>query len=522
MLHINTKHRKLILPFDDMLGNIFPDAPRLTQAGKLFIALDHDIEEVQFLRAAGITAPAPILYQYDWCKPAPDKMPFGVQKATTALLTTNKRAYVLNSFGTGKTKSALWAWHFLHINGLAGKLIVVAPLSTLTFTWASEVFQTLPGIKCQVLHGTRERRLKRLADPDAQVFIINHDGLGTIINELTARKDINVFCIDELAAYRNNTDRTKVARKYAQGMEWVWGMTGSPTPQAPTDAWAQATIITPHTVPKYFTRFRDDTMQKISQFKFIPRPDAVDRVYKVLQPAVRFTLNDVKELPELVERVQEVELGTEQKRVYDAMVKHAQAEVQGGKIDAMNQGAVLSKLLQISTGYVYKRDGTVVGLDNDKRIEAMLDAVTSAANKVIVFVPFKHALTGIGDALTVEGVDFETISGDTPKGQRDIIFSDFQTTSRIRVLAAHPATMSHGLTLTAADTIIWFGPTTSLETFEQANARITRFGQKNKQLVLMLQGTKVEKLMYQKLRAKQKVQNALLEMFADASEALVA
>lgn len=516
---INAKHRKVILPYETMLANIFPDAPILTREGKQFIAIDHDIEEVQFLRAAGITAPAPILYHYDWCKPQPDKMPFGVQKATAALLTTNKRAYVLNSFGTGKTKSALWAWHFLYINGLAGKLIVIAPLSTLTFTWASEVFQTLPGIKMNVLHGTRDRRLKRLADPTAHCFVVNHDGLETISKELTERKDIDTLCIDELAAYRNNSNRTKVVRKYAQDLQWVWGMTGSPTPNAPTDAWAQATIVTPGNVPKYFTRFRDDVMIRRTQFKFDPRPEAADRVYKVLQPSVRFTLNDVKELPELVERVQDVDLGVEQKRVYDAMFKHAFVEIQGGKIDAMNAGAVLSKLLQISTGYVYKRDGTVVGLDNDKRIQAMIDAVMSSSNKVIVFVPFKHALSGVGDALTVQSVDFETISGDTPKGQRDVIFSDFQNTSRIRVLAAHPATMSHGLTLTAADTIIWFGPTTSLETFEQANARITRVGQKNKQLVLMLQGTKVEKMMYAKLRAKQKIQNALLEMVEEASEA---
>lgn len=511
---INPRHRKIILPIDPMLTNIFPTAPILTREGKQFVAVHHGFHEVQFLRSIGMNPPAPILSQYDWC----GGTPFGIQKQTAALLTTNQRAYVLNSFGTGKTKSAIWAWHFLYINKLAGKMIVAAPLSTLTFTWASEVFKTLRGIKVQVLHGTREKRLKRLADPDADIFVINHDGLATIITELTKRTDINTLCIDELAAYRNNTDRTKCIRKYAQPLMWVWGMTGSPTPNAPTDAWSQATIITPKTVPPYFTRFRDEVMVRRTQFKYDPRPDAVDRVYKVLQPAVRFTLNDVMELPQLVERTQDVDLGPEQKRVYDAMVKHAKASVAGGEIDAMNAGAVMNKLLQISTGYVYKRDGVVVELDNDKRIDALKDAVMAAENKVIVFVPFKHALAGISHALTSEGIDVATISGDTPKGARDQIFNEFQNGPLIRVIAAHPATMSHGLTLTTADTIIWFGPTTSLETFEQANARITRVGQKNKQLVLMLQGTKIEKMMYAKLRAKQKIQNALLDMFAEASE----
>lgn len=516
MIHVSAKHKKVIVPFDQALMNLFPHAKTITQQGKNYIVLDHAIDETRLLRNMGMTVPAPILTQYDWA----GGTPFTIQKATAALLTTNKRAYVLNSFGTGKTKSAIWAWHFLYSLGLCGKLLVVAPLSTLTFTWAAEFFRTIPGVRVQVLHGARDKRLARLADKTADAYIINHDGMSVVLAELEKRGDIDALCIDELAAYRNGTAaRTKVMKKFAATRKWVWGMTGSPTPNAPTDAWAQASIITPNTVPRYFTHFRNDVMIKLTQFKYIPRPGSIDRVYQVLQPAVRFTLNDVMELPELVERVQDVDLGTEQKRVYDTMVKHARVAVQGGEIDAMNAGAVLNKLLQISTGYVYKRDGSTVALDNDKRIEAMTDAVMAANNKVIVFVPFKHALQGVIHALHLEGVDVHGVSGDTPKGQRDAIFHQFQNTESIRVIAAHPATMSHGLTLTAADTIIWFGPTTSLETFEQANARITRVGQKNKQLVLMLQGTKVERMMYANLRAKQKVQNALLDLFADASEA---
>jgi SNF2 family DNA or RNA helicase len=515
MIHVSAKHKKVIVPFDQALVNLFPAAKRITQEGNDYIVLDHAIDETRLLRNMGVAVPAPILYQYDWA----GGTPFVIQKATAALLTTNKRAYVLNSFGTGKTKSAIWAWHFLYSAGLCGKLLVVAPLSTLTFTWAAEVFRTVPGVRVQVLHGVRDKRVQKLNDLSADIYVINHDGLATVLRELEKRPDIDCLCIDELAAYRNGTaSRTKVMKKFAATKTWVWGMTGSPTPNAPTDAWAQASVITPNTVPKYFTHFRNEVMTRLTQFKYVPRPNAIERVYQALQPAVRFTLNDVMELPELVERVQEVDLGPEQKRVYETMVKHARVAVQGGEVDAMNAGAVLNKLLQISTGYVYKRDGTVVALDNDKRIEAMTDAVMAANNKVIVFVPFKHALEGVIHALHAEGIDVQGISGDTPKGVRDHIFNAFQNTQDVRVIAAHPATMSHGLTLTAADTIIWFGPTTSLETFEQANARITRVGQKNRQLILMLQSTKVEKLIYAKLRAKQKIQNALLDMFADASE----
>jgi len=143
--------------------------------------------------------------------------------------------------------------------------------------------------------------------------------------------------------------------------------------------------------------------------------------------------------------------------------------------------------------------------------------VLSTDRKVIVFVPFVHALDGIRKRLDDEGMDVATVSGATPKSDRDQLFNVFQNTSKVRVLVAHPQCMSHGLTLTAADTIIWFAPTTSLEIFEQANARIRRVGQKHKQQILMFQSTKAERQMYARLRAKQKVQNTLLEMFSDAT-----
>ncbi|HEY7822834.1 MAG TPA: DEAD/DEAH box helicase, partial [Acidimicrobiia bacterium] len=433
--------------------------------------------------------------------------------------TMNQRAYVLNGMGTGKTKAALWAWHYLYGRKEAKKLLVVAPLSTLNFTWGREIFQTLPGIKIQVLYGTRKKRIERLEDREADVYIINHDGLSVIAKSLEGRDDIDTIILDELAIYRNGgAARTKVTRKVTAPMKWAWGMTGSPTPNLPTDAWAQCTILTPNTVPKYFNRFRDDTMTKITQFKWVPKQDALDHVFEVMQPAVRFTLDDVMELPDLVERTVEVELGPKQAKVYKQMEQHAHTLIASQEITAMNAGAVLSKLLQISTGYVYTREKEVVNLDNGNRLTALVDAVNSTDRKVIVFVPFVHALEGIAERLTSEGHDVRTVYGGTAKGERETAFNLFQNTDSVKVLVAHPQCMAHGLTLTAADTIIWFAPIPNLEIFEQANARIRRIGQKHKQQVLMFSATKAEKRMYAKLRAKQRVQNMLLDLFAEASE----
>lgn len=514
-IHISPKHRLLGVPVRPDLENIFASSKRATLGGNELLLINHGSDETKLLRNFGYDVPAPILSNYDW----DGGTPFEIQKKTAAMLTMNKRAYVLNSMGTGKTKASLWSWRYLNLRGEAGKLLVVAPLSTLNFTWAREVFQTLPGLSVQVIYGTRAKRLQRLGDTNADVYIVNHDGLAVIADALADRPDIDTCILDELAVYRNGTSaRAKVTRKVVAPMKWVWGMTGSPTPNSPTDAWAQCTLLTPHTVPKWFNRFRDEVMYKITQFKWGAKETAVDRVFEVMQPAVRFTLDDVVELPELVERTVDVEMGPKQAKIYKQMEDQAHVMVQSQEITAMNAGAVLNKLLQISTGYVYTRDGGVVALDNESRLTAILDIVNSTDRKVLVFMPFIHALDGVSKRLTSEGYDVRVVSGATPKAQRDQTFNLFQNTSAVKVLVAHPQCLAHGLTLTAADTIVWAAPIASLEIFDQANARITRVGQKHKQQIIMLQSTKAEKQMYAKLRAKQKVQGFLLEMFQEASK----
>ena len=511
---VNRKHQVMCVPHADSVINLFPEAKQLELGGQPFVVLPHKPVETYLLRKLGYSAPSPILTHYDWSGGAP----FATQKSTAALLSLEQRAYVLNGMGTGKTRSALWAWDYLRSNGICGKMLVSAPLSTLNFTWAREVFNILPHRKYAVLHGTKKQRLDKLADPDAEVFIINHDGHKVILAELLARTDIDVLCIDELAVFRNGgASRTKEMRKLANRMEWVWGMTGSPIPTSPTDVWAQAQLVTPTRVPKYFGRFRDELMTKVTNFKFVPKPDAVDKAFATLQPAVRFTLDDVVELPDRVDRTIDVDLGPKQAKVYKALVEQCYAAVQSKEITAANAGAVMMKLLQVSTGWVYTKDRQIVPLDNDKRVTATIDAINATDRKVLVFAPFKHALQGISEALTSEGIEHAVVSGDTSANERSQVFNLFQNTEKYRVIVAHPQCLAHGITLTAADTVIWFAPVTSLEIYDQANHRIRRVGQKHKQLVLHLQSTPIEKKIYRMLQNKQRVQDSLLELFEEDS-----
>lgn len=507
-LILSRKNKVLLVPEAPDAANYFPDHPTLDG----HIVVPHNLRSTLLCRALGYQTPNPMLCYYDW----KGATPFAIQRATCDLITANRRAYVLNSMGTGKTKVACWGWDYLQQEGLCQRMLVVATRSTLYFTWASEIFRTLPHRKVNVLYGTRKERLELLRDP-ADIYVINHDGLKTIYDELCLRTDINVLCLDELAVYRNNSDRSKAMRKFAERFEWVWGMTGRPMPNEPTDVWAQAKIVTPWTVPKFQRIAEAMLMTKISTYKWVPKTDAVETAFKMLQPAVRYALDDVVELPPVIYRTVDVPLTKKQESVYKTLANEFQVQVDTKKITAVNAGVAMGKLLQVSGGWVYAGEKKVVALDNKPRVDMLIDLIEEAERKVLVFVPYRHAIAGLSAALTTAGLtDHACVDGQTTK--RDDIFNTFQNTTNLRILLAHPACLAHGLTLTAADTIIWYMPITSLEIYEQANARIRRVGQKHKQQILHLQSTAVERKIYALLRNKQKIQDALLDMFAEATQ----
>lgn len=506
-----TVDQRLIVPAAPAIINLFPSFLGVDENRG---SIPHDPYSTILLRNLGYAdVPSPVLYHYSFPHP-PEKPPFEIQKDTVALLTENQRAYVLSGMGVGKTVCTLWAFDYLKRLDMAKKMLIVAPLSTLRFTWGREAFDFVPHLRVSVVYGTREQRLAALK-ADADIYIVNHDGVKVVLKELYDRHDIDTLVLDELAVYRNPNDRSKIMQKFASTKTWVWGLTGAPTPNEPTDVWGQARIITPAAVPKFFGRFREHLMIKINQFKWVPRPDATEKAFAVLKPAVRFTLEDVRELPAYISRRVDVDMGPKQRMVYDQIRANCFAMVGAETITAANAGAALNKLLQISLGYVYSTGRGIVKLDNDDRINALIDILDAAEGKVMVFTAFKHALDGLYTSVTSAGHDAITVSGDTPSKQRDHIFNAFQNTAQYRVLLAHPQCLAHGLTLTAADTIVWFGPITSLEIYSQANARIRRVGQIRKQQFIHMQATPIEKKIYTLLINKGNVQNQLLDMFRE-------
>ena len=182
------------------------------------------------------------------------------------------------------------------------------------------------------------------------------------------------------------------------------------------------------------------------------------------------------------------------------LVKQMLIEADGEEVTAVNAAVQVSKLLQISGGAVYTTTKEVIEFDVQNRLNAVLEVIEESSHKVLVFVPFSHTITLLERFLHKNNIVTERLDGSVPVHRRSDTVKRFQETDNPRVLIIQPQAAAHGLTLTAANTIIWYAPVTSVETYLQANARIDRPGQKNNMTVVHITGSPVEAKLYRMLR----------------------
>lgn len=512
---VSTPHKVLVIPHRADVAALVPNTQRVDWQGEAKLVVPHTVDTTRLLRNLDIPAPSPMLTRYRWG----GRKPWDVQEQTAAMLTVSPRAYVFNQMRTGKTYATLGAAEFLIEEGMARKVLVVAPLSTLNLVWGREILTGFPHRKYQVLYGTRKRRLQRLAE-DADFYIINHDGVEVIARELEARKDIDIVVFDEVAVYRERrTARWRMAQAVSAGRKYVWGLTGAPTPNAPSDAFGIGRLITPERMPKYFKDFRDATMLKVSQFKWVPKLGATEVVFNTLRPSVRFTRSDVKESPPTLYLDRECELSPVASRLMKALIDKCRTEIAGGKaITAVNAGVLINKLMQIACGWVYDDKGDVLDVSSPSRLHAVAQLLAETDRKALVFMPYIHAVEGMTSYLRKQGYDVDMVYGDTPTKERDRIFSLFQNTDKYDALVCHPQCMAHGLTLTAADMAIWAGVPPGNEVYCQANERIALPGLTYPTAVVHIVGSAAEKRRYRGLRQQESTQQTLLGMLEGMNE----
>ena len=483
--------------------------PKSQQLPDNKVLVNWGLAEASSLKTLNIKAPSPIEGRYKWTG---KHKPFDHQKTTAGFLTMNKRAFCFNEQGTGKTASAIWASDYLLQQKLIKRVLVICPLSIMDSAWRDDLFTFATHRTVSVAHGAAAKR-KKIIEEGSEYVIINYDGVAIVAEEIK-KGGFDLVIVDEATHYKNaQTTRWKTLNKLINEDTWLWMMTGTPAAQAPTDAYGLAKMVNPRSVPRFFGSFKDQVMHRVSQFTWRPKPDATEVVFKALQPAVRFTKEECLDLPPMVYVKREVELTRQQKKYYKQLKDKLVMEITGAEVTAMNAAVSLNKLLQISAGAVYTDDGSTLEFDIKHRYKVLREVIDESSQKILVFVPFKHVIDILTDKLRSEGITTEVIRGDVSAPQRTQIFRTFQTTPNPRVLVIQPQAAAHGVTLTAANTVVWWGPTSSLETYEQANARVHRSGQVHKSTVVQLQGSAAEKHVYRLLDKRINVHTKLIDLY---------
>jgi len=485
--------------------------PKSKHLGEGQVAVHWGISESHTLRSLNIDVPSPITGRYTWTgKYAPMKH----QEATAAFLTMNKRAFCFNEQGTGKTASAIWAADYLLSQGVINRVLVICPLSIMDSAWRDDLFTFAMHRTVDVAYGAKPKR-KKIIEAGAEFVVINYDGVEVVLDTIRDG-GFDLIIIDEATHYKNaQSKRWKTLNKLLGEDTWLWMMTGTPAAQSPLDAFGLAKLVNPNNVPRYFGSFRDRVMYKVTQFKWAPKESATEVVYDALQPAIRFTKEQCLDLPPMTYTRRNVELNPTQSKYYKMLKNRMVMEVAGEDITAVNAAIVMNKLLQISSGAVYSDEGETVEFDISNRYKVLKEVIDESSQKVLIFVPFKHAIRMVTERLHKDGITAEVISGDVKAHDRTEIFRRFQDDPDPRVLVIQPQSAAHGVTLTAANTVVWWGPTSSLETYAQANARVHRKGQTHKCTVVQLAGSHVERHVYKLLDNRIDVHSKIIDLYKE-------
>ena len=368
---------------------------------------------------------------------------------------------------------------------VVSKTLVIAPLRVARDTWPAEVekWDHLSALDVSVIIGTAKERTAAV-NHSAMIYVVNRENVKWLVEHYEKnglRWDFDCIVIDELSGFKNyQSQRFKYLRKVRPFVKRWIGLTGTPTSNGLMDLWAEIGILDGgERLGRFIGRFRDAYFKAGSMnpstgvvFSYVPRPGAEEQIYeKISDMTISMKALDYLDMRECVYVNHEVELNTQERKLYDQLKKDLIIPLEDGDIDAANAASLSNKLLQMSNGAVYDENGETRVI-HQRKLEKLEDLIESANGQpVLVAYWFKHDRQRIMEHLTACGYSPRDI-----RESKDI--KDWND-GKIPVALIHPASAGHGLNIQSGGHIlIWFGLTWSLELYQQTNARLWRQGQK--------------------------------------------
>ena len=397
----------------------------------------------------------------------------------------------------------------------AHRILVIAPLRVARDTWPDELhkWEHLSDLRLSVAVGTETER-KAALQAKADIYIINRENVGWLIEASGIPFDFDTLVVDELSSFKNHqTKRFRSLMKVRPKVVRIIGLTGTPSSNGLMDLWAEYRLLDMgqrlgRFIGQYrSTYFTPDKRNGQVIFSYKPLPFAEKEIYaKIADITISMKSTDHLIMPELVTAGYPVKLSDKERERYDELRQDLVLKLAGGDVTAANAAALSGKLCQMANGAVYGDDGAVHYI-HDRKLDALEDLIEAANGKpVLVAYWFKHDLERISARLKDRHISF------TKLDTSDSIAS--WNEGKWPVALIHPASAGHGLNLqSGGSTIIWFGLTWSLELYQQANARLWRQGQKAETVVLhhIIAKDTIDERVMKALSAKDKTQTALID-----------
>ena len=446
-------------------------------------------------------------------------------------------AYFLE-MGLGKSKVLLDNAAILFDEGKIDALVVVTPKGNLRNWDKLEIPRHLPDhVERKVLvwqpnhtRAWRESYDEMVKDDShgrLNILTINVEAFSTKKGCVFVENFLNVhhcmMAVDESTLIKNpKAQRTKNLLKLSTLPRYKRILTGFPVTKAPLDLFSQCAFLSPsllgfssyyafrarYAVIKQRQLGRGRSFQEIVDFQ------RLDELQGALSDfSVRYTKDECLDLPEKVYMRREIEMTHEQKDAYLTMINEALIIIEDKLFCTQSVLTQLMRLQQVVAGSLRDGDGNTVLLKNN-RVKEVLSLLEETRGKVIIFAGFQTDIEeleqAIGEKYGTESV--ASFYGLTSVSRREKVLDDFQDEdSELRFFVSNPHTGGRGLTLTAADTMIFYSNSYDLELRLQAEDRIHRIGQANRctYVDLVVPGTVDEKIL-ESLRKKVKISNEVL------------
>ena len=403
--------------------------------------------------------------------------------------------------GTGKTKVLIDNAAMLYDKGKIDGVLIVAPKGVVG-TWYNQELPThLPNhIKnmtilwqSNITKGQREK-LNSLfkSDHDLHILIMNVEAFSTEKGRDFATKFLNshrtLMVIDESTTIKNPTaKRTKNILALSEISRYRRIMTGSPVTKNPLDLYSQCEFLSPYLLDftSYYAfrnryaemktlHLRGRSIQIVDEFKNLGELSNQLKgfSYRVLK-------EDCLDLPEKNWTKRQITLTHDQRKIYEQMKETALAHLNGKVASTMIVLTQLMRLHQITCGHFTADDGTIQDIPNN-RFKELLDVLSEMEGKAIIWAHYQHDVKNIiREVVKIYGegsiVDF---FGLTPQDERQDNIRKFQDDPKCRFFVGTPATGGYGITLTAANTVIYYSNGYDLEKRLQSEDRAHRIGQK--------------------------------------------